>query len=305
MEKNWLQSISQIIEIFLRMSGVFFSLFFFMVQKDDNENAIREHFSFRMPMCKSTSSDDICSDKILNNGNGDDDESLRQCFMSPRVTNDKSQLYRFVVASTWRVCELARAGGIVNVRSRARLVHLYISTDKIILKLVLVTLYAVVHRFQYCWFSSVLIPFFHSFSLLYSGCCWCCCFFLFLRRRCHLFLSFFLFIFSLSTLSLLSHVSDLFQLYAHERCKSRYCTKSLWHEYWTEIFNTWSKYRNKAVAYLFHFFFLLFRCCKKLCAERIPFDLFVVSISSFFFRLLCLALALFSPNQNYWVEWNS
>lgn len=137
--------------------------------------------------------------------------------------------------------------------------HVLISGYKIILKHVLVTLYAILHRFQYCWFSSVLILFFLSS--------------LFSHSKVESWDSFFFLV--LSTLSL-SHVFGLFELYAHERCKSRYCTKSLWHEYWTEIFNTWSKYRNNAVAYLFlalHSFKYCY-CCRFMRASLSPIGIF-------------------------------
>lgn len=150
---------------------------------------------------------------------------------------------------TWNVCVwMNRQDDRANEFRNESYTCIY--ANKIILKLVLVTLYAALHRFQYCWFSSVSIPFFHSFITL-SRLLFLVIVFVVVAV---LFFSF-LFIFSLSTLSLLSPIT-LFQLYAQERCKSRYCTKSLWHEYWKEIFNTWSKYRNKAVAYLFRFLFL-------------------------------------------------
>lgn len=59
------------------------------------------------------------------------------------VTSDKSQLDR-----RWFVWQSTLQAG-------HRLV--LVSSDKIILKHVLVILYAILRRFQYCWFSSVLI----------------------------------------------------------------------------------------------------------------------------------------------------
>lgn len=114
-----------------------------------------------------------------------------------------------------------------------------IYANKIILKLVLVTLYAMLQPF--------LHPLITLFRLLFSLVGFVVVAIIFFS---------FHFIFSLSTLSLVSPIT-LFELYAQERCKSRYCTKSLWREYWKEIFNTWSKYRNEAVAFLFSFLFLL------------------------------------------------
>lgn len=100
-----------------------------------------------------------------------------------------------------------------------------------------------------------------------------------------------------------------------KRCKSRYCTKSLWHEYWTEIFKTWSKYRTK----------LSHNCLRRkknsltVCIWQVALLLTLLipcytqthNISQLFNTFRCFVLPLFQflfsfafPNQNYWVEWN-
>lgn len=119
------------------------------------------------------------------------------------------------------------------------------------------------------------MPFCIVFNIADFRAYWFCFFSLhsFLIRKSRV--GMFFFFLALSTLSL-SHVFGLFELYAHERCKSRYCTKSLWHEYWTEIFNTWSKYRNNAVAYLFlalHSFKCCY-CCRFMRASLSPIGIF-------------------------------